>query len=133
MRIAICSSMAFAKDMIDAKNGLESLCHTVAIQNDVQDHADGRIADEDKWRKLAIDPLKAYFEEIKGSDAILVINKDRKGIPNYVGGNTLIEMAFAYVLGKKIFLMHPVPEMSYSDEIHAMKPVVIDGDLKRIV
>lgn len=41
-------------------------------------------------------------------------------------------MGFAYVLKKKIFLLNPIPELSYSDEIKAMKPIVLDGDLKKI-
>ena len=73
-----------------------------------------------------------HFKEIKKSDAILVLNYDKKGIKNYVGGNVLIEMAFAYILDKKIFMLNPVPEMSYADEIFAMKPVVLNGNLKKI-
>jgi len=131
--IAICGSMSFAKEMIEAKRNLERLGLEVIIQDDVEEHAAGRIADEDKWRKLEIDPLKSYFKKIKGSDAILVMNMDKKGIKHYVGGNTLIEMAFAYVLDKRIFLFNPIPEMSYSDEIAATKPVVLNHDYEQIL
>ena len=102
------------------------------IQDDVEEHAAGRIADEEKWRKLEIDPLKAYYEEIKRADAILVVNTERRGIPDYIGANTLIEMAFAYVLDKRIYLLNPVPDLPYADEIAAMKPVVIDGDFSKV-
>jgi len=132
MKIAICSSMAFAKEMIITKKKLEKLGHSVVVQEDVELHANGTIKEEDKWRKLDIDPLKVYYEEIKKSDAVIVINLDKNNIKNYIGGNTLIEMAFAYVLGKKIFLLNSCPEMSYSDEIEAMKPIIIKGDLSRI-
>ncbi len=132
MRIAICSSMAFAKEMIAARDELKGMGHEVVIQDDVEEHASGAIKVEDKWRKLQIDPFKTYYEEIKNSDAILVINITKKGVENYIGGNTLIEMAFAYVLDKKIFLLNPVPEMSYADEIVAMRPVVLEGDLSKI-
>jgi len=133
MKIAICSSMAFAKDMIIIKNELEALKHKVIIQDDVEQHASGEIKGEDKWRKLKIDPLKSYYEEIKKCDAIIVINKDKNNIKNYIGGNTLIEMAFAYVLNKKIFLLNPPPKLSYTDEIEAMKPTVLNNNLTRIV
>ncbi|MBL7021730.1 hypothetical protein ISR92_00150 [Patescibacteria group bacterium] len=132
MKIAICSSMAFAKEMIKAKEDMEKLGHEVIIQDDVEQHASGEIVDEDKWRKMEIDPFKVYFEEIKKADAILVINLDKHGVSNYVGGNTLIEMAFAYVLDKKIFILNPVPDLGYSDEIEAMKPIILKGDLKNI-
>jgi len=132
MKIAICSSMAFAKEMISARDNLVKSGHQIIIQDDVEQHASGEIQGEDKWRKIQIDPFKTYYEEIKNSDAILVINLDKKGVNNYIGGNTLIEMAFAYVLNKKIFLLNPVPDLSYRDEIEAMKPVIIDGKLENI-
>ncbi|MFW0862276.1 MAG: hypothetical protein ACKKL6_01695 [Candidatus Komeilibacteria bacterium] len=133
MKIAICSSMSFAKEMIKAKEEMIELGHEVIIQDDVELHASGEIGDEDKWRKMEIDPFKVYFEEIKNADAILVINLDKHGVENYVGGNTLIEMAFAYVLDKKIFMMNPVPKLGYSDEIEAMRPVILNGDLNKII
>lgn len=133
MKIAICSSMTFAKEMIELKKGLEKLNHKVIIQDDVELHTKGEILEEDKWRKLEIDPLKTYFEEIKKADAIIVNNLDKKGIKNHIGANTLIEMAFAYVLNKKIFLINPSPtQVNYYDEIEAMKPIIINGDLTKI-
>jgi predicted RNA-binding protein with PUA domain len=132
MKIAICGSMAFAKDMIRIKKELENLKHKVIIQKDVEEHAQGKIKDEDKWRKLEIDPLKTYYEEIKKSDAIIVLNYTKNNIINYVGGNTLIEMAFAYVLNKKIFLLNEIPKISYSDEIYAMKPIILNQNLSKI-
>ena len=133
MKIAICSSMAFAKEMIQAKEDMVKLGHDVIIQDDVEQHASGEIVDEDKWRKMEIDPFKVYFEEIKSADAILVINLDKHEVKNYVGGNTLIEMAFAYVLDKKIFMVNPIPDLGYTDEIAAMKPTIINNDLKKII
>ena len=132
MIIAICSSMAFAKEMIRAKNELEALGHKVIIQHDVEMYASGLVLEEDKWRKIEIDPFKVYFEEIKKADAILVVNITKKQIENYIGGNTLIEMAFAHILDKKIFLLNPTPNLSYADEIEAMKPIVLDGNLNNI-
>jgi len=129
MKIAICGSMSFAKEMILVKKELEKRGHIIIIQDDVEDHANGKILDEDKWKKLEIDPLKNYYKEIHNSDAIIVINIDRKGITNYIGGNTLIEMAFAYVLNKKIFLLNPIPKLSYEDEIFAMKPIIVNNNL----
>lgn len=65
-------------------------------------------------------------------DAILVVNPDKRGVKNYIGGNTLMEIEFAYVLHKKIYCMNEIPQMSYSSEILAMEPVVIYGNLSLI-
>lgn len=77
--------------------------------------------------------IRHYYEKIGAADAVLVVNFSKNGIEHYVGGNGLIEMAFAHVLGKRIFLLYPVPQMSYADEIASMKPVILNGDLSLIV
>ncbi|MDD4412647.1 MAG: hypothetical protein PHR00_03300 [Patescibacteria group bacterium] len=78
--------------------------------------------------------IKWYYNAIQNSDAILVLNFDKNGIKNYVGGNTLMEIGFAHVNNKKIFLINPIPEeLSYADEIKAMADIVLDGDLQKIV
>jgi len=41
-------------------------------------------------------------------------------------------MGFAYVLEKGIYLLNPIPDIGYRDEIVAMQPTVINGDLDLI-
>lgn len=92
--------------------------------------------DFDLRQKQPVDMIKRYWDFIKNSDAILVLNLEKKGIKNYIGGSTLMEMGFAYGFEKKIYLHNPIPERSerihYVDEILDMDPVVIDGDLSKI-
>ncbi|MFH1637982.1 MAG: hypothetical protein ABIB71_06160 [Candidatus Woesearchaeota archaeon] len=133
MRIAICGSVAFAKDMLDTKQKLEEMCHTVKVPMNLEKYVTGSVKVEDKWEKLEHDVIKAYYKVIKNSEAILVMNKDKNDIENYVGGNTLIEIAFAHVLDKKIYFLNPIPQMSYTGEIEFMSPVILDGDLTRIL
>lgn len=95
-------------------------------------YASGTIDAEDKWEKIENDVIRMYFEEIKNTDAILVVNRDKNNIKNYIGANSLIEIAFAHVLHKRIFLLNPIPEINYSDEIRAMKPVVLNNNLNNI-
>ena len=61
----------------------------------------------------------------------MIYNNTKNKIENYIGGNTLIEMAFAHILNKKIFMHNPIPNMNYKDEIEAMQPIVINGDLTK--
>ncbi|PIU29824.1 hypothetical protein COT07_04095 [Candidatus Woesearchaeota archaeon CG07_land_8_20_14_0_80_44_23] len=124
--------MAFAKEMLEIKQKLEKQNHVVIVPANTEKYANGIIDVENKWEKIEFDVICAYFEEIKKTDAILVINKDKNNIKNYIGGNSLIEIAFAHVLNKKVFLLNPVPQMDYSDEIEAMKPVILNGDLSKI-
>ena len=132
MKIAICGSMAFSKEIVETKEKLQSLGYVVEIPNSTEQYADGSIAVEDKWKKVEDDLIRNWYKVIESSDAILVLNHTKNNIKNYVGGNSLIEMAFAHILYKKIYLLNPIPKMSYSDEIESFKPVVLNGDLDKL-
>lgn len=132
MYITICGSVSFAKEMIEIKENLEQRGDIVVVPANIENYASGTMDIENKWEKMELDVIRAYYEKIKNSDAILVLNYDKNNISNYVGGNSLIEIAFAHVLNKKIFLLNPIPQMSYSDEIEAMKPIIINRDLDKI-
>ncbi len=144
MKIAICGSIVFSREMGKIAKELEAKGHEVHLPFYAMKILKGEVSHEDfmaekeksgdaKFREEAdVDLIKRYFKLIGESDAVLVLNPDKKGVKNYIGGNTLIEMGFAYVLDKKIFLYNPIPEMSYTDEIKAMKPIILGGDLSRI-
>ena len=137
MKIAICASMVFAEKMVQVKHQLMEIGHTVFISQ----FAEGYLGKAEKEKeKLAVsdknehDAIRKFWEIIKKSDAILVLNYDRKGIKNYIGGNTLMEIGFAHVLDKKIFMMNPVPDIEYyRSEIEAVSPVVLKQDLNKII
>lgn len=132
MKIAICGSMKFSKEMIDAKDKLERLWHQVILPANVEKYVSNTMSVENKQEKINEDLIRVYFEKIKLQDAILVLNITKNNIDNYVWWNSFIEMAFAHVLYKKIFLLNPIPNMIYSEEIEALMPIVLDGDLSRI-
>jgi hypothetical protein len=70
---------------------------------------------------------------MQGGDAVIVLNIEKNGVPNYIGGNTFLEMGFAHVLNQKIFLYNPIPDNKlYKTEIEAMKPTIIHGDLSKV-
>ena len=129
MILAICGSMVFTKEMLAVQNQLEKQGHQVFISGFAKGYR-GKSAEE--IEKLTIrdkkenDAILDHWEKIQKSDAILVLNYDRKGIKNYLGGNTLMELGFAYVLNKKIYLLNPVPEIEYyQSEIEAVRPMIL--------
>ncbi len=136
MKIVVCGSMTFAKEMIRVEKELMEHGHTVVLPKLTREYAKMQTLDqihgESAANKIKYGFIRYYFDEIKNGDAIIVLNNERHGIPNYIGGNSLLEMGFAHVLNKKIFLLNPVPEMGYKDEIIAMQPTVLNGDLNKI-
>ncbi len=127
----ICGSMSFSDKMLQAKAQLESLGHESMVSSFVQNHVGKNQAESEAialQEKMNEDAMRVDFEKLKHVDAILVLNYDKRGIPNYIGGNTLLEMGFAHILNRKIFLLNPVPEIPfYKSEIEAMHPVILQG------
>ena len=132
MKLVICGSMSFAKEMKETQVLLEAQGHTVFVPRNLNDFLNGTPTREKKELKIQHDVFKDYFNEIRNSDGVLVLNYEKKGVPGYVGVNALIEMAFAYVQNKKIFLLNQIPEMDYSDEIEALTPTILNGDLSSL-
>jgi hypothetical protein len=140
MKITICGSVKFAKEMVSIYNHLKELGHEPLMHDCMFGIADGTekkliddISRDHGSAKRQYGFIKWWHSCIKNSDAILVCNFDKNGIKNYIGGNTLMEMGFAHVNDKKIFLLNPIPkEVSYGDEIKAMTDVVLNGDLTKI-
>ena len=139
MKISIVGSSKFAKEMLEYQNKLRELGHEVNIHKDyvalANNQADvivQRIHKEHSQLKIENDYIRWHYNEIVNSDAILVLNFDKNGVANYVGGNTLMEIGFAHVHNKKIFLLNNIPNMPYSEEIQATQPIVLNNDLTQI-
>jgi hypothetical protein len=136
MKIGIIGSMQFTEKMLETRDNLIKLGHD-AFVTDLHVALVGK-TDEEKEKiklhqKYNMDAIREFWREMQGADAVLALNYDKNGIKNYIGGNTLMEIGFAHVLNQKIFLLNPIPEISYyKTEIEAIKPVIINGDLSLI-
>ena len=77
--------------------------------------------------------IRTHFKEVAKGDAILVINDEKHGKPNYIGGNVLMEMSLAFWLEKPIFILYDFPEeTSYLEELKGMLPTLLHGDLSKL-
>ncbi|MDO8650086.1 MAG: hypothetical protein Q7K33_02130 [Candidatus Berkelbacteria bacterium] len=136
MRIGVVGSMQYTEKMIGARDKLIELGHDAFVTNLASPFI-GKTDEEKEIIKIRQknneDAIREFWGLMQGADAILVMNLNKHGIKNYIGGNTFLEMGFAHVLNQKIFLLNPIPDMPYyKTEIIAMKPVIINGDLDRI-
>jgi nucleoside 2-deoxyribosyltransferase len=141
--------MAFYEKYMALKSLLENQGHTViAPQLEFMDKgsvdtsnsaffdAHGGISafppEHEFWKKKG-DAISAHFRKIDTGDCILVTNYEKKGIPNYIGGNTFLEMGYAFGRGKKIFILNDIPDTSaYKEEMLGMQPVMLHGDIAQI-
>lgn len=147
MKITLCGSIAFIDEMDALRKDLEVIGHEVKLPPLEIADGDGKMipvkeyyairksAPDDHvwiWQRKA-EAIHNHFDKVVWADAILVCNYDKNGTAGYVGANTLLEMGLAFHLGKPIYLLSAIPEISYKEEILGMWPVVIGGDLKKIV
>lgn len=137
MKIGIIGSMQFVDKMMEVQRELSELGHeafTTSLHKSLTGKTDEEIEKIKLHQKYNMDAIRVFWREMQGSDAVLVLNFDKNGVKNYIGGNTLMEIGFAHVLNQKIFLWNPIPEiLYYKTEIEAVRPVVINGDLSKIV
>ncbi len=146
MKITLCGSIAFYDEMLDIKKRLEASGHEVKLPPVKVKDAEGNLIpvkeyyeirktagdDEDwVWDRKA-EAIMSHFKKVEWSDAVLVLNHDKKGIKGYVGGNTLMEIGLAFFLDKKLFMLNKIPEIFYKEELLGMKPTVINGKLEMI-
>lgn len=147
MKITICGSIAFYNEMLKTKEELEALGHEVKLPPSQLNDENGSPISALRYyeiRKTSLgdegwvwdrkeEAMRRHFDKVVWSDAILVLNYDKNNIKGYVGANTLMEMGLALFLNKKTYLLNAIPEMSYKEEILGVKPVIINGDLTKIV
>ena len=136
MKIVVCGSMSASKEMVEAESKLKELGHEVMLPDFTHEYAKMDTLDkmhtESARNKVEYDLIKGYFNKIKESEAVLILNVERKGVKGYIGGNSFLEMGFAFVLNKPIYLFDKIPDVGYRDEIEAMSPILLNGDFTKI-
>lgn len=130
MKITICGSMIHEPQMVAAAKELRDLGYEVEKPNVVEGHVYEDNLDANARLKQGF--INEHFQKIDQSDAVLVVNEQKNGIANYIGGNTLIEIAHAYSQGLEVFILNPLPDVSYRDEIAGMQPIILDGTVARL-
>ncbi len=136
-KIIICGSISASDEILRVQSELEKRSFEVEIPEGVKHlkewEGDGAPVSEKAERKIKHDLIRGYYEKMKEYDVVLIVNPEKKGIHGYIGGNTLIEMAFAHILNKPLFVLYEIPEISYASEILAMQPIVLRGELNKLV
>lgn len=144
MKITICGSIAFIDEMIAMEKQLEDAGHEVKTPpTHITDEQGNKLSVKDyyKIRKAAsedeawvwdrkAEAIRRHFDKVAWADAILVLNHDKDGIPNYIGANSFLEMGLAFHLKKPIYLLNPIPDVAFKEELLGMQPVVLGSSLE---
>jgi len=133
MKIGVIGSMQYTEKMMEIRDLLVEMGHQAFLTNLANPFVGKSDEEKEKIKihqKKNMDAIREFWRLMQGADAVLVVNLDKHGVKNYIGGNTLMEIGFAHVLNQKIFLLNPIPDIPYyKTEIEAVKPVILKGDL----
>lgn len=135
MKLFIICSKQFYKDIESVKSVLENKGFEIYLPN-CYDKPD---TEEKMWalgkkehQEFKAKMYKQSEEIIKTMDAVLVLNYDKHGIKNYIGGATFLEMYDAFRFNKKIYLMNEIPDGILFDEIEGFNPIILNGNIDLI-
>lgn len=139
MKIMICGSMAFIKDILNVKRQLDRLGHTALIPYGTEPHLiDSKFVEklgDNLEYCIKNNIMKKNFDMVAKSDAVLVLNPKRNNIEGYIGVSVLMEMAVAHHLNKNIFIFNEIPHYDkarWAQEVRIMQPIIIHGNLNKI-
>lgn len=138
--ITICSSANFYRQAVDIQALLARKGYRVLIPDTAEkmkqsgdydvSHYKTWFADANDYHKKAA-LMRGHFDKVAKGDAILVLNYEKHGVQNYIGGNVLMEMALAFYLNKPIFILNEIPkESAFLEEIIGMGPIVLHGKVE---
>lgn len=135
--IAICASIKFLKEIEETEIKLQKMGLEVFVPEGLTLHRQNNWSPPKTVKgriigKIEHDFIRKHFKVIEKSDAILVLNYTKDGIKNYIGPNTFLEIGVAYFLGKKIFLLNPIPKTYLWEEVSAMEPIILNNNLANI-
>jgi len=135
MKIFIICSKHFYDKIPKIKEELEKNGHIITLPNCYDDpKTEERFRnlghkEHSKWKSEMINhSLKVIGE----NDVVLVLNFEKNGVKNYIGGATFLEMYDAFKLNKTIYLYNDIPQEMIRDEIVAFDPILLRGDLSKV-
>jgi hypothetical protein len=137
--VTICASIVFYKEVVRIqeaieKAGFRALVPKIAEQmkkaNDFNvDHYKPTLAETQRKADL----MMMHFKKVSQGDAVLVVNNEKHGQANYIGGNVLMEMALAFFQKKPIFLWNDAPkESTFLEEILGVEPIILNRSVAKL-
>ncbi|MBT4135515.1 hypothetical protein HOD75_03465 [archaeon] len=135
MKILIVCSKHFYHRIPEIQQPLETAGHELSMPNSYDEplkEEDMKVRGLEAHVEWKAEMLRRDEENIQPQDALLVLNFEKKGQPNYIGGATFLEIYTAWKMDKKVFLYNPIPQNIFEDELTGMSPTILNQDLSQI-
>jgi hypothetical protein len=133
MKLTICSSATFYKMIPELVRELENMGISVLTPVLSESATDYSLMELDERARTKQKFIDRHLEKIRLSECILVVNFAKNDMLSYIGPNVFMEMAFAYALNKKIYVLYRIPKMGHENEILGIQPICLDGNISKII
>ena len=119
--VVLCGSMKVVDKIIEIGKELEKKGFNVLLPKECMEGLPKKIAS------------RAHFDRIinKDNEIVLIVNDTKNGIENYIGPNSLCEIACAFYNNKRTYLLNDIYE-PFKDEIEGWGVIPLKGDLNKI-
>lgn len=118
--------------MVACKNQLELKGLNCVVPKDEQDLVN--LFSEEQMIQFKRKVSNAYLKKIrdKNTIAVLIYNGEKNGKENYIGANTLVEIAMAFMWNRRIYLLNDIYE-PLKDELIAWNCICLKGNLNKLI
>lgn len=130
--VAICGSMAHKEQWLEViaqlrDSGLIVSAPDLNEKTDWSAFSDEQVVQQKGWL------VRRHFANIATAKTVLICNYEKRGIDNYIGSNSFLEMGAGFIYGKPVYILNGVPQQDNRDEILALDPTVLHGDLNILI
>ncbi len=128
-KIVLCGSMSFEDEMRKCATVLGN--RFIVVVPEEGDWSDVPLENRSEYKRQV---SRKHFDEIASEDtvAVLVVNESKRGTDNYIGANTLAEIAVAFYFNKKIYLLNDMYE-PYIEELCAWECIPLYGEIEKLI
>ncbi|MDO8494300.1 MAG: hypothetical protein Q7S68_03080 [Deltaproteobacteria bacterium] len=138
MKITLCSSASFYKQVCEIKKQLQTIGFEVLIPhtaNQMEASGDYRVETYKTWfadpkhfdKKTSL--MQRHLAEVDAGDVVLVVNLTKNSMAGYIGGNVLLEMFYGWLKKKPIYCLYPISqELPLYEEVMGFSPICLNGD-----
>lgn len=130
-KIVICGSMQFFDEMLECQKQLEEMGIEAIIPKEEDEIV--KSYDEKQFIEFKKRVSRTYLKKIRDKDTagVLIYNAEKRGIANYIGANTLVELAMAFSWNRKIYLFNDIYD-TLKDELQAWDCICLKGKLEKL-
>ena len=119
--VVLCGSMKIVNKIVEIGDELEKKGFNVLLPKECMEGLPKKIAS------------RAHFDRIvdKNNEIVLIVNDTKNGIENYIGPNSLCEIACAFYNNKRTYLLNDIYE-PYKDEIEGWGVIPLKGNINKL-